>query len=57
MIRRVFSLVLGALLLALSFPVDAQQPAKIPRIGLLRPSRSDHAGSRSSDRRIPPGSS
>ena len=36
MIRRIFSLVLGALLLALSHPAEAQQPAgKIPRIGFL----------------------
>ena len=36
MIRRIFSLVLGALLLALSHPAEAQQPAgKVPRIGYL----------------------
>ena len=36
MIRRIFSLVLGALLLALSHPAEAQQPAgKVPRIGFL----------------------
>ena len=29
-------LALGALLLALSFPADAQQPKKVPRIGYLR---------------------
>ena len=36
MIRRIFSLVLGALLLALSHPAEAQQPVgKVPRIGFL----------------------
>ena len=38
MIRRIFSLVLGALLLAWSHPAGAQQPAgKVPRIGFLTP--------------------
>ena len=42
MIRRIFSLVLGALLLAFSHPVEAQQPAgKVPRIGFLTNSSSD----------------
>ena len=35
MIRKIFSLVLGALLLALSHPAEAQQPGKVPRIGFL----------------------
>ena len=36
MIRKIFSLVLGALLLALSLPAEAQPPAgKVPRIGFL----------------------
>ena len=35
MSKRVFSLALAAVLLALSFPVDAQQPTKIARIGYL----------------------
>jgi len=35
MITKVFYLALGALLLALSFPVGAQQPTKIARIGYL----------------------
>jgi hypothetical protein len=36
MIRRVFSLVLGALLSPLSHPAEAQQPVgKVPRIGFL----------------------
>jgi putative tryptophan/tyrosine transport system substrate-binding protein len=49
------TLPLGPLLLALSFlsslllapcsATSAQQPAKVPRIGLIRPSRSDHPGS------------
>jgi len=33
--KRVISLALGAMLLALCLPVEAQQPTKIPRIGLL----------------------
>src|SRR5713226_79032 len=33
--KKVFCLALGALLLALSFQAEAQQPAKIPRIGYL----------------------
>jgi putative tryptophan/tyrosine transport system substrate-binding protein len=33
--RKVFSLALGAMLLALSFPVEAQQSGKVHRIGLL----------------------
>jgi hypothetical protein len=31
--RKITEFTLGALLLALSFPAQAQQPAKIPRIG------------------------
>jgi putative ABC transport system substrate-binding protein len=38
MIRKIFRLVLGALLLALSHPATAQQPGKIFRIGILDPS-------------------
>ena len=33
--KKVFCLALGAMLLALSFPVEAQQPGKVPRIGYL----------------------
>ncbi len=33
--KKVICLVLGALLLALSFPIEAQQPKKVPRIGFL----------------------
>jgi putative ABC transport system substrate-binding protein len=33
------------MLLAPCSAAEAQQPAKIPRIGLLRPTRADHAGS------------
>jgi putative ABC transport system substrate-binding protein len=33
--KKVIGLALGALLLALSFPAEAQQPTKIPRIGYL----------------------
>jgi hypothetical protein len=36
-IKKVFCLVLGALLFALCFPVQAQQPKKVPRIGFLSP--------------------
>jgi putative ABC transport system substrate-binding protein len=32
-----FAFTLSALLFALSFPAEAQQPAKIPRIGYLSP--------------------
>ena len=35
MSKRIFCLALGALLLALCFPAESQQPAKIPRIGYL----------------------
>jgi len=35
MSKKVLSLALCAMLLALSFPADAQQPAKIPRIGYV----------------------
>jgi len=38
MSNRIFCLALGAMLLALSFPAEAQQ-AKVHRIGLLRPDR------------------
>ena len=33
--KNIVGLMLGALLLALSFPAEAQQPARIPRIGIL----------------------
>ena len=33
--RKFICSVLGAMLLALSFPAEAQQPAKVPRIGFL----------------------
>ena len=33
--RKVFCIALGAMLFALSVPVDAQQPKKVPRIGYL----------------------
>jgi putative tryptophan/tyrosine transport system substrate-binding protein len=35
MTRKIFYVALGALLLALCRPVEAQQPKKIPRIGYL----------------------
>ncbi|MGH7773122.1 MAG: hypothetical protein ACREQA_12925 [Candidatus Binatia bacterium] len=35
MIKKIIGLALGATLLALSFPVQAQQPTKVPRIGWL----------------------
>ncbi len=33
--KKLVCFALGAMLLALSFPVEAQQPKKIPRIGVL----------------------
>jgi hypothetical protein len=36
--RRTFTLTLCAMLFALSVSADAQQPAKVPRIGFLSPS-------------------
>jgi putative ABC transport system substrate-binding protein len=33
--KKVIGLALGALLVALSFPAEAQQPSKVPRIGFL----------------------
>src|SRR4026207_837510 len=36
MSKNVIYLALSVLLLALGFPVEAQQPAKVPRIGVLR---------------------
>jgi len=33
----IIPLVLGAMLLALGFPADAQQPGKIPKVGVLEP--------------------
>src|SRR5688572_18832218 len=33
--EKIFFLALGALLVALSFPAEAQQPKKVPRIGIL----------------------
>jgi putative tryptophan/tyrosine transport system substrate-binding protein len=35
MSQKIFSLALGVLLFALSFPAEAQQPKKVPRIGYL----------------------
>jgi len=35
MSKKIICLALGAMLLALSFPADAQQPKKVPRIGFL----------------------
>jgi putative ABC transport system substrate-binding protein len=37
MTKKVLCLALGAMLLALGFPAEAQQQAKVPRIGLLSP--------------------
>lgn len=33
--KKIYWLALGPILLALSFPAEAQQPAKVPRIGYL----------------------
>ena len=38
--RKLFGLALSALLFALCFPAEAQQPAKIPQIGILIPGSS-----------------
>jgi ABC-type uncharacterized transport system substrate-binding protein len=35
MSKKVFCLALGAMLLALSFPAQAQQPTKVPRVGII----------------------
>jgi putative ABC transport system substrate-binding protein len=40
MIKKITVLTLGAMLFALSFPAGAQQPMKVPRIGLLVPGSS-----------------
>jgi putative ABC transport system substrate-binding protein len=41
MIKKITSRALGAVLLALSFPAEAQQPSKVPKIGfLVVPSRA-----------------
>ena len=41
MIKKITSRALGAVLLALSFPAEAQQPSKVPKIGfLVDPSRA-----------------
>ena len=40
MSKKITSLALGAMLLALCFPADAQQPKKVPRIGYLESSGS-----------------
>src|SRR3989338_9127429 len=37
--RQIIGLALGAMLLGPSFPVEAQQPAKVPRLGFLAVSR------------------
>jgi len=41
-LRKLKSTILfGALLLALCFPAEAQQPAKVPRIGYVGPATND----------------
>src|SRR5688500_15175734 len=35
--KKIFRFALGAMLLALNFPADAQQAKKVPRIGYLAP--------------------
>ena len=44
--KRIVCFVLGAMLLALSFPADAQQPTNIPRIGYLSGSSLSTAAAR-----------
>jgi putative ABC transport system substrate-binding protein len=43
MSNKIFGLALSAMLLAVSFPVDAQQRGKIPRVGILLPSAPNTA--------------
>ena len=38
---KIFSLALGAMLFALGSPADAQEPAKVPRIGYVGPATND----------------
>jgi hypothetical protein len=44
--RNFYGLALCAMLCALSFPVEAQQPAKIPRIGFVSAGNLSRPGSR-----------
>src|SRR5213594_2210371 len=46
MSKKLFALALGAFLVALSFPVAAQQPAKVPRIGYLTGATPDGQSAR-----------
>ena len=41
-----FAVVVGAVLLALSFPAEAQQPKKVPRIGFLESGGAERTKSR-----------
>jgi hypothetical protein len=47
MTKKIFSLTLGALLLALCFPAKAQQANKVPRIGYLSPGDAASESTRS----------
>jgi len=47
MTKKIFSLTLGALLLALCFPAKAQQANKVPRIGDLSPGDAASESTRS----------
>ena len=46
MSKKIFSLALSAMLLALSFPAEAQQPKKVPRIGYLSAGSASSQSSR-----------
>ena len=52
--KNIFGLAVGAMLFALCFPAEAQQPAKLPKIGWLgvRPAASDSSGARSFRREL-----
>src|SRR5262245_65135944 len=40
--KKIFCLALGAIFLALSSPLEGQQPKKVPRIGFLAPTLQQH---------------
>ena len=52
MTRKIFYVALGALLLALCRPVEAQQPKKVPLIGYLSPSDAASESSRAEPIRL-----
>jgi len=52
MSKKIFCLALGTMLLALSFPAEAQQPKKVPRIGYLSPTDAASESARSEGIRL-----